>query len=231
MKKQKVFSVLLACMALAALALASCDALAGPSAPGGNSRYRVVTQTLIGSDQEITIWKYSYNNDGSLRQVDNCDSYGYVVSVTRYTNDSAGRYILAETVRYGEVNYKTQYEYENGVLKKAMTYNFADYSFILNGISEYTFSQGKKTQRTGFNSSYQRFSTSTFSYDNSGRRTSTLIQYFDVDTGAIDSTSTSYRTYNSNGTINTVVLSDGQTRAFEWEERPTMVRFDDYFNF
>jgi len=38
MKRQKVISVLLACLALAALALVSCDALSGPSAPGGGGR-------------------------------------------------------------------------------------------------------------------------------------------------------------------------------------------------
>jgi len=49
MKKQKVISVLLACLALAALTLASCDVLAGPSAPrsGGSQTDPAIHGTWV----------------------------------------------------------------------------------------------------------------------------------------------------------------------------------------
>jgi len=77
MKKQKVVSVLLACLALMALTLASCDMLAGPKAPSSGGGRGIITITDIPSEfngyyaafQAYDAYRYGETNPESRRFV------------------------------------------------------------------------------------------------------------------------------------------------------------------
>jgi len=72
MKRQKVVSVLAACFALAALMQISCDAIAGPSAPGSGGTDRALHGTWVSNDtydfsnSDFDEYIITFRSDGTM---------------------------------------------------------------------------------------------------------------------------------------------------------------------
>ena len=171
---------------------------------------------------------------GSLSQVDAYDISGNVVSFDIYTNDSEGlrlkreSYLIFDSVSV--LTRTTVYEYDNNVLKMTKNYKSLDSrnQLILDSTTVYTIFDGRKMKEETFNTSNIKTSSSTFYYDNFGKRVSTHSQTFDFD-GSVISEMTSTRTYNTNGTLSTVSIDNSETRVFLWEQIETLVNFDTFF--
>lgn len=199
--------------------------------------YRLVSQVVIENSLIGPVtYVYSYNVDGSLEQVDYCNSEGYIFQFIKYTNDLAGRRIKEESYYYnyeGEAifEYMYEYKYDKNILISTQSIRYLSDRYPAPELifyNEYTFSNGNKIKEEYFINDI-KIGSRTFLYDNSGKRIST--KYEEYNAGSITSIITGTRTYRSNGTLEFVAYSNGNVRTFEWEEKETLVDYDTYFSF
>ena len=229
-------------------AFAACEnTLVPPSGQGANDwrdTHRIVKQTVLPMPSLLTStawWLYSYNPDGSLKQLDAYNSEGTHINTTSYFYEG-GLLVKAEVTLTEEqlITEKWDFSYENGVLKTRLIHSLELVWDDELGESvqvytpwrrqEFTFQNGRKVRDEMFLIPATTF-IAVFSYDEWGRRIQTTQQNYNPYTGALTSVSISNRSYNTNGTFSSIIFSTGGSRFFEWEEQTTSYDYDVLFTF
>jgi len=196
---------------------------------GGVSGKRIKTMVHSSGDGPVR-FEYSYNSDGTTKQVDSYDSASKLVMRDVITCNPDGTWNKLE---------QTDLAYSGTVLILNHTYDANKKPLSINGKTylggseigtttfSFTFQNGRKVSQkqtvTAMGVLAQEIS-SEFLYDANGRRTKT------TSTPRVGEKVVYTRTaYNSDGTLKTITVSGGQsfTISFTWEEGKSTVNMDD----
>ena len=177
--------------------------------------------------------EYTYNSDGTVKQIDNYDESSKIVMRDIITNNSDGTWAKVEQTNLAYAGMVTvlNHTYDNN--KKLLKIQGSIY---LNEVEvgtttfDFTFQNGRKisqkqTVYSGGMLSQQL--QSEFTYDSNGRRTKTII------TPIVGQTVEYTRTYNSDGTLQKVNFIGGDdgntpiTMTITWENGKSTVNMDD----
>ena len=200
---------------------------------GGNvSEIRLKSTLITGADGEIQRGEYTYNSDGSANRTDWYDGSSKQISYDIFTNNPDGTYHQWENFNTdGDMVMVYTYDDNKKPLKAEGT--------IYNSLGEhpityaYTFKNGRLTfheERIG-DPSEGSYIVVTFEpqYDNNGNKSIT------TETHSLLGTRLYERTYNSDGTLQKVVVEGYKgypttafTQTFTWENKKTTVNFEDF---
>jgi hypothetical protein len=197
---------------------------------GGVAGKRIKTMLETDASGVTTRSEYIYNSNGSLKQSDTYDKTSTRIRYSTYTYNSNGTLQKWEAfAEYGDefVVYthdankkplKGEGEIHNSLGVHPVSYN-------------YTFQNGRQIRqvmKAGHPGEYIEVIFD-HNYDNNGRRIST------TETHSVVGTRKSTRTYNSDGTLQKIVVSDyagypntGSTSTFTWENGKSTLNDDDY---
>jgi len=196
---------------------------------GGNAGKRI--KTMVHSSGEGPVrFEYSYNSDGTTKQVDAYDAASKLVMRDVITCNPDGTWNKLE---------QTDLAYSGTVLVLNHTYDANKKPLSINGKTylsgtevgtttfSFTFQNGRKVSQkqtvTAMGVLAQQINTE-FQYDANGRRTKT------ISTPSVGTKVEYTRSaYNSDGTLKTITVSGGQsfTITFTWEEGKSTVNMDD----
>ena len=251
-KRVKTFKRLLMMMAAIMMAFAtltSCDEDEDPSDDpdeiengenGGvaGKRIKTLLQTTGPADGPYRL-EFSYNSDGSIKQVDYYDESSKHVGYNNVTCNADGTvsrekfyWIVGNSSNF-ELNYDWTYTYgsDKKPTKAEIVYY---YNTVATENIVYTFQNGRQTRQVWTSSSGQEVVSIQydFNYDNKGKRTTT------TETHSMLGTRQTTRTYNSDGTLQKVTYPNGYngsdntiiTKSFTWEDGKTNYNYDDIAN-
>ena len=196
---------------------------------GGVAGKRIKTMVHSGGDGPVR-FEYSYNSDGTTKQVDAYDAASKLVMRDVITCNPDGTWAKLE---------QTDLAYSGTVLVLNHTYDANKKPLSINGKTylggaeigtttfSFTFQNGRKVSQkqtvTALGVLAQEVQTE-FQYDANGRRTKT------ISTPLIGAKVEYTRTaYNPDGTLKTITVSGGQsfTITFTWEDGKSTVNMDD----
>ena len=230
--------MLMAAIMMAFATLTSCDEDEDPSDDpdeiengnnGSVAGKRLKTWTIT-YDNSVSRGEYTYNSDGSLKQVDYYDANSNRVSYDIITNNPDGTTAKSENIN-PDGNVVTVYTYDPN--KKPKSAQSIQHSSMGETSISYTwtFQNGRLIRYvqsyTGGESIFEP------KYDSQGKRTTTTETHNTL--GTCEYT----RTYNSDGTLQMVSVSNyslfpatkGRTETFIWEDGKTNNNLWDLINY
>jgi hypothetical protein len=227
---QRMMFLMVAIMASMALVACLEDEGNDPDDPdnggGGISGKRVKTRVRT-STMPISDWtkmEYSYNSDGTLKQVDWYDASSKLVRKEVITSNPDGTWnkrVATDYVNGGEVITNFTHDANKKPLKATGTTSVA--GVVVTSTIDYTFQNGRKIREKQVTGSMTE-TLFEFSYDTDGKRTKTIA------TMSYGVTVEYTRTYNSDGTLQKLNYTTGNqpfTETFTWENGKTTVNMDD----
>ena len=202
---------------------------------GGVAGKRIITQLITWATGEIAREEYSYNSDGSLKQIDQYDAASRLVQYSIFTNNPDGThakyelYTAVGNTSNLSLNQTCYYSYDANKKpqKGEVTFHLPEMQ-NMSMTFVFSFENGRKVREViSMNDVLvQQFD---FSYDNRGKRTKTTETHFTQGTRNFT------RTYNSDGTLQKVTAEaysnyqgSEHTQTFTWENGKTTVNYDDY---
>jgi len=201
----------------------------GGNGGGGVVAGKRLKSYIVSSPENTTRSEYSYNNDGTLKRIDNyyhesSKLFQYVI----VTSNSDGT--VAKQEQYlVDVSLITVWNFSYDANKKPLKRqgtSSMDGVEIGTSTVDYTFQNGRKTRDVVKDYSgivLQQETLREYSYGSNGRRTTTIQ--------TINGNTLQYtRTYNSDGTLQKVT-SSSITITFTWENGKPPHDFDDYAQF
>jgi len=207
---------------------------------GGVAGKRLKSYVISQPNAEDVRSDYSYNNDGTLKQIDVFQSSTRVmyVIITSYPDGTVAK----QEQHISNYPLITIWNFTNDTNKKPFKREGStsnDGNLTSTHTVDFTFQSGRKTREVEKIHSFVNGVTAdqeiqrVFSYDNNGRRTTTT----ETSTGTQNGTRQYIRTYNSDGTLQKVNYPSGYndntpvTITFTWEDGKSPHNFDDYAQF
>jgi hypothetical protein len=198
---------------------------------GGVAGKRIKSWLLTDETGSYTRTEYTYNSDGSIKQVDQYNSPSNRFQYGVYTNLSDGRFdktdhfFVSTDMQF--MTSKSQFSYDsNKKLQKMQTDTYINGSLSASQTIDYTFQNGKKTREvTDVGGGMVRV----YEYDGQGRRTVT-----NETLNSVNWTRQYVRAYNTDGTLNKVTYPNNMvqnitiTITCTWENGKSIMDFDDY---
>jgi len=235
-----VFVAMIASMAMIACGESEGEGNGGGENGGGNGgsgvtgkRIKSITESYLGSAGGPVRSEFSYNSDGTLKQMDSYDESNKRVMYSTFTHNSDGVRTKYEQYDIAYTNATSKYEIfynANKTLQKMEGTISIGGVIASTSTHEYTFQNGRKTKEVltvKAGPVTQRIDIE-YQYDAQGRRTIT------TQTPAIGIPTVYTRTYNSDGTLQKATYTaDGRviTKTVTWENGKSTVDEDIFFAF
>jgi hypothetical protein len=230
-KLQRLLMIMAAIM-MALVTFTACDeneSDADENGNGGGVAGKRLKSYIVSSPENVVRSEYSYNDDGTLKRIDNYDHvssklFQYVI-ITSFDDGT-----MAKQEQYlTDFSFVTVWNFSNDANKKPLKREGTtsmDGIIIGTSTADYTFQNGRKIREVvkDYSGAVQQETLYEFSYGSNGRRTTTLQTIYG------QSSSQYTRTYNSDGTLQQVT-SPSTTITFTWENGKTTVDFDDHAQF
>jgi hypothetical protein len=238
--------MMMATILMAFATLIACDILednndeGGKEEEGGNGgggvsgkRVKTTVQTATRTIGGPVRSEYTYNSDGTVKQVDNYDESSKLSMRDIITSNSDGTWAKVEQTNFAYTGMVTVLNHSYDSNKKPLKIQGSIYmsgTEVGTTTFDFTFQNGRKISQKQVVYSGGAMSLqlqSEFNYDSNGRRTKTII------TPLIGKVVEYTRTYNSDGTLQKVNFIGGEdgntpiTMTITWENGKSTVNMDD----